>query len=225
MKLLNSYKHGDLKRLKFLNNGQDGIALEFAYRLAAYTEVVANKLKQPNLLFEVGSGYRDTAYQQKLYNDNVRAYPPTGNGKVAQPGRSWHEARCAVDVSTSNATWYNYITNGDYRMAVANQELYAFGLCLPLNLKSGGQVHEWWHIQPVETLSWTNAEHRKRFLDWDDPLNNNAIISVVEFQDWCCITPDGKIGPQTKAIALKVKAQREYSATKIKGVVDAILKA
>jgi exopolysaccharide biosynthesis protein len=67
--------------------------------------------------------------------------------------------------------------NGDMKRSVKNQELYKYGLCLPLNHVDGNTVFEWWHIQPVETLGY--AGDRTKFLDSDDKLYDPKVRPVV----------------------------------------------
>lgn len=146
--------------LSFYHPEQVGIALVFAQRLAAFAKAKGKRL---NIL----SGYRDVVLQKKLYDQNCKEHPPSGNGYVARPGSSWHNGRCAVDLDDCNF-WQHYMETGDMHKTVKQQELYKYGLCLPLNRVDAATVFEWWHIQPIETLGYTGD--RTRFLGPDDQI-------------------------------------------------------
>ena len=54
-------------------------------------------------LFSIYSGFRSPQKQKALYDQNVRQYPPSGNGKVAKPGRSRHEFGVAMDIRNTGS--------------------------------------------------------------------------------------------------------------------------
>mgnify|MGYP000855011781 CR=1 FL=1 len=54
-------------------------------------------------IFTITSGYRSPEKQRALYEENLRKYPPNGNGKVARPGRSRHEFGVALDITNSGS--------------------------------------------------------------------------------------------------------------------------
>lgn len=54
-------------------------------------------------IFMITSGYRSPEKQRALYDENLRKYPPNGNGKVAKPGRSRHEYGVALDITNSGS--------------------------------------------------------------------------------------------------------------------------
>ena len=54
-------------------------------------------------VFTITSGYRSPEKQRALYDENLRKYPPNGNGKVAKPGRSRHEFGVALDITNSGS--------------------------------------------------------------------------------------------------------------------------
>jgi hypothetical protein len=163
MKLKSNYPTINPKEcIKFNNLGQEGISLVFAQRLSAFA-------KDKNKALYITSGYRDVALQQRLYEENCRQYPPNGNGYVAKAGSSFHNGRVAIDLD-DRAFWKGYMEQGDMKKTVKQQELYKYGLCLPLNYVDSSRVYEWWHIQPIETLGYEGV--RTKFLDIDDKIYN-----------------------------------------------------
>jgi peptidoglycan hydrolase-like protein with peptidoglycan-binding domain len=151
------------------------------------------------------SGYRDVERQKVLYVENCRQHPPNGNGYVARPGNSWHNGRCAVDID-DRGFWKAHMESGDMKKTVKKQSLAEYGLSLPLNLVDSARVHEWWHVQPIETIGYIGD--RMRFLDPDDKLYNpkeDGFVTVKEFQEMTGLTADGVVGPKTIAKAKEVQ--------------------
>jgi hypothetical protein len=85
---------------------------------------------------QVNSGYRDSVKQAQLYAENVKQYPPKGNGKVAPPGRSAHEKGLAMDINSNDA-------NEADRLGL----LAKWGIDRPL--LHSPRLPEAWHIQPA----------------------------------------------------------------------------
>lgn len=194
MKLYQKYPSGDPKTLTFLHPGQEGIALEFAKRLAAF---FADHKKTGY----ISSGYRSVERQKELYAENCRQHPPHGNGMVAKPGSSWHNGHCAIDLD-DHGYWKAYMIAGDMHKTIKKQELYRYGLCLPLNYVDAASVFEWWHIQPIETIGYQGD--RVRFLDPDDKIFGDDEMNVKEFQAAMGLTADGVVGPKTREKAAEV---------------------
>ena len=195
-------------KIAFLRAGQEAISLVFARRLAAYVEYVRRQTGKPKLLMRISSGYRDVAYQQKLYDQNVKQYPPSGNGYVAKPGNSWHSGRVAVDVQ-DDGFWKGYMIEENMHKTRTAQPLYKYGLYLPLNYKDANSVFEWWHIQPVELYGAKGD--RTKYLDADDKIyGRDSKMDVLEFQRITGLVADNIPGAKTKAKAKEVKEVIDY---------------
>jgi hypothetical protein len=209
MKLLQKYPIGDPKTLVFMNPGQEGIALEFAKRLAAF-------FRDHGKTGYISSGYRSVERQKEIWFQNGGTYkngewiwnvidPKTKKRKpqtVAVPGNSWHNGHCAIDLDDRNY-WQAYMLSGDMHKTIKKQELYKYGLCLPLNYIDASSVYEWWHIQPVETIGYHGD--RTMFLDQDDKIyGGDYEVTVKEFQQITGLTPDNIAGPKTQEKAKEV---------------------
>lgn len=124
----------------------DDIDPIFLGRLAAWA-------KSKNQKLTIISGTRTLQKQMELYIKSGGKQLPDGswtggNGKVAKPGKSWHNFALAVDVSDLWAKSINKIE------ATAKQaELQKFGIFKPMTKGNGMTVLEDWHIQPIETLN------------------------------------------------------------------------
>jgi peptidoglycan hydrolase-like protein with peptidoglycan-binding domain len=196
MKLKPNYPHADPKQyIAFMNAGQEGIALEFAQRLAAF-------FKAKSKIGYISSGYRNVARQKVLYEQNCKDHPPAGDGYVARPGNSWHNGRCAIDLD-DRGFWKKYMESGDMKRTIKRQELYKYGLCLSLNHVDAHTVFEWWHIQPIETIGYTGD--RTKFLDPDDRISESGEITIKDFQKAMGLRDDGIVGPLTIAKAKEVQ--------------------
>jgi hypothetical protein len=181
--------------LVFSHPEQVGISLELARRLAAYAQSKNRKLT-------ISSGYRDVVYQKKLYDQNCKEHPPSGNGYVARPGNSWHNGRCAVDVG--GTYWKALHEKGDMLKTAKQQELAKFGLYLPLNRKDASTVFEWWHIQPIELLGYSGD--RTKYLDTYDLIYKPKEEIKMSWQEIIEKVSSGRSADWEKAINTAVKA-------------------
>lgn len=110
----------------------DGLNPEFARRLNTFIAAAYSQ----GIVISLGSGYRNIAQQQKLYNDYINGVP--GQARAAPPGKSNHNHGLAGDLEFGA---------GGREFAHANAQ--RFGLFFPMG-------DEPWHIEGIGLTGGTN---------------------------------------------------------------------
>lgn len=197
--------------LKFDSEAEACIHPVMRGRLAA---VARDILKRP---LDVIAGFRSYEEQLRLYNLWL-----AGKGNpAAKPGTSWHEFGFAVDARGPQSNWPELMQ--DYIKPPTGQRLNVYGLCLPL--WAGASTHEWWHIQPIETLGYTGDKSAFR-LGGETMQRGDNSPAVGAWQNgldelgyWpATVAKNTNFGPTTEAVTNKFKAANGLPQD---GIVDA----
>jgi hypothetical protein len=139
-----------------------------------------------------GNGYRTIEDQITAYIDYIT--DPTHHNPAAFPGNGWHNCGCAYDVARTGTDpdgsgHYPATMEADYLLAPTQQQLYKWGLCIPMWKGSTG-YKENWHVQPIETLGIETD--RQLWLDEDDlldtPSGYRTLHVVVMPSSWTGVT-------------------------------------
>lgn len=139
MKLQTTFPR-DLVWQPWISGTTKGVALEFLYRIAAYCRAH----NRPMEIF----GYRSLEDQRRLYLAWKNGERDTA---AAAPGASWHNYGFAADADKG---WQEYAEKNWLHTTWRRQDLLGYGLYVPMNtVDRPNGPHEWWHIQPVETMS------------------------------------------------------------------------
>lgn len=138
-----------------------GVSLEYADPVMIGR--AAALAKHMGLKIEMNSVYRPTSLQIELFKQSGGKKDANGNwvggnGKVAVPGRSWHEYGLAFDTSSK---WLKALEK-DLK-TIDQKTLAMFGLFKPLTKGNKTGVFEDWHIQCYETQN-VPVEKRKAMM-------------------------------------------------------------
>lgn len=152
------------KQNKFEDNGQFEIAaIKTKYGVKKYLEKETKKkffelkkqMARLGYVIDVGSGYRTSSYQEKIFNDNMNKYGiEHTNIFVALPGYSEHQSGLAVDVCLyENDKWHfdSDISNLDFLRLLSDISYkYGFIIRYPQNKSYiTGYAYEPWHLRYV----------------------------------------------------------------------------
>lgn len=192
----------DWRKWVIFDGALDRVVVVFLQRLAAYSRDI---LKRP---IHFIAGFRTYDMQLQLWNN----YKYNGGPYANYPGNSWHEFSCACDVHGPSSKWGEIMR--DYILPPGKQTMNKYGIYI--TSWAGTQVREWWHLMPMEIMSYTGT--KSTFLT-DDVVNGedemklndngpdvlswqNALVKVGK---WALVdgvptpTPNSNFGPTTQA--------------------------
>lgn len=180
--------------------GRDSLITEATNALTTMLKAFVGYAKSNNYkstggnYISIMSLFRDYAKQEQLYNDSPK------DGRVARPGRSNHGWGIAVDLQFVG-TDGNYIQNSIENKVVGfdvSQNIslkwfldnsYQYGFVLPIQLRSGGNIEEFWHFEYHGTAA-------KCLLSKNPNVKGYTVSVSQSYVDGVVINPKGQDGVQ-----------------------------
>jgi hypothetical protein len=175
-----------IKPFNLPNAGRSGSVLNISSMHKEFVRRLESYATAQNITLG-GNGYRSILDQASAW----LAYQtdPAHNNLAAYPGESWHGVGCAYDAQrvgndADGTGHYPATMEADFLVAPEQQQLYKWGLCIPMWNGSGSKEN--WHIQPIETLG-VSGSARQWFLEEDDLLNTVSgyrILREIILPNW-----------------------------------------
>lgn len=158
---------------------------------------MAEDMKAAGLNIMAVSGYRTYAYQQKLFDNQVKQYSELGQEEaynkaksiVAVPGTSEHQTGFTLDVSTDGTLEENFADTDEGKWIAENAHNYGFIIRYPKNKQEITKIiYEPWHIRyvglPHAEIMYVNGFCLEEYIEI---LKNNDSIEYKKGDEQCII--------------------------------------